>query len=80
MNALRAADGAPLRDERGRVNARLAGGQGSHVLSALASADGLAVVSEDAALTNARLGLTLAVRTVLANALRLLGVGAPEQM
>jgi len=38
------------------------------------------VVSEDAALTNARLGLTLAVRTVLANALRLLGVGAPEQM
>jgi arginyl-tRNA synthetase len=38
------------------------------------------VVSEDAALTNARLGLTLAVRTVLANALGLLGVGAPEQM
>jgi arginyl-tRNA synthetase len=38
------------------------------------------VVSEDAALTNARLGLTLAVRTVLANALALLGVSAPEQM
>jgi arginyl-tRNA synthetase len=38
------------------------------------------VVSDDGALTNARLGLTLAVRTVLANALRLLGVGAPEQM
>jgi arginyl-tRNA synthetase len=38
------------------------------------------VVSDDAALTNARLGLTLAVRTVLANALALLGVGAPEQM
>jgi arginyl-tRNA synthetase len=38
------------------------------------------VVSDDAALTNARLGLTLAVRTVLRNALDLLGVGAPEQM
>ncbi len=38
------------------------------------------VVSDDAALTNARLGLTLAVRTVLANALGLLGVGAPDQM
>ena len=38
------------------------------------------VVSGDAALTNARLGLTLAVRTVLANALGLLGVAAPEQM
>jgi arginyl-tRNA synthetase len=38
------------------------------------------VLSDDAALTNARLGLTLAVRTVLANALALLGVAAPEQM
>jgi len=38
------------------------------------------VLSDDAALTNARLGLTLAVRTVLANALALLGVDAPEQM
>jgi len=38
------------------------------------------VVSEDAGLTNARLGLTLAVRTVLSNALRLLGVRAQEQM
>jgi arginyl-tRNA synthetase len=38
------------------------------------------VVSDDPGLTNARLGLTLAVRTVLANALRLLGVSAPEQM
>ena len=38
------------------------------------------VVSEDAGLTNARLGLTLAVRAVLANALALLGVAAPEQM
>ena len=38
------------------------------------------VLSDDAALTNARLGLALAVRTVLANALDLLGVVAPEQM
>jgi len=35
------------RDERGRVRVRLAGGQGSHVLSALAAADALAVVPED---------------------------------
>ena len=34
------------RDERGRVRARLAGGQGSHVLSALAAADALAVIPE----------------------------------
>ena len=38
------------------------------------------VLSDDASLTNARLGLALAVRTVLANALDLLGVSAPEQM
>ncbi len=38
------------------------------------------ILSEDAALTSARLGLTLAVRTVVANALALLGVSAPEQM
>jgi arginyl-tRNA synthetase len=38
------------------------------------------VVSEDAALTNGRLGLAVAVRTVLRNALGLLGVGAPERM
>ncbi len=38
------------------------------------------VLSDDASLTNARLGLALAVRTVLANALGLLGVSAPEQM
>jgi molybdopterin molybdotransferase len=36
----------PRRDERGRVHVRLAGGQGSHVLSALAAADALAVVPE----------------------------------
>ena len=41
--------GAAVRDERGRVQVRLAGGgrgQGSHVLSALALADALAIVPE----------------------------------
>jgi arginyl-tRNA synthetase len=38
------------------------------------------VLSEDAALTGARLGLTLAVRTVLAKGLDLLGMSAPERM
>jgi molybdopterin molybdotransferase len=38
--------GVPVRDERGRIRARLAGGQGSHVISALAAADALAVVPE----------------------------------
>jgi len=41
--------GTPRRDDRGRVTAHLAGGaggQGSHVLSALAIADALAVVAE----------------------------------
>ena len=41
--------GTPRRDDRGRVRASLAGGQGgqgSHVLSALATADALAVVPE----------------------------------
>jgi molybdopterin molybdotransferase len=43
-------DGAPLRDEQGRVLLHLSkgpAGQGSHVLSALASSDALAVVAED---------------------------------
>ena len=47
--AERDAGGAPIRDERGRVHVRLAGGtagQGSHVISALAVADGLAVIPE----------------------------------
>ena len=47
--AEREADGSPSRDDAGRVRVRLAGGgagQGSHVLSALAIADGLAVVPE----------------------------------
>jgi arginyl-tRNA synthetase len=38
------------------------------------------VLSDDATLTSARLGLALALRTVLANGLALLGVAAPEQM
>ena len=38
--------GAPVRDERGRVRVHLAGGQGSHVISALAAADALAIVPE----------------------------------
>jgi arginyl-tRNA synthetase len=38
------------------------------------------VVSDDAALTQARLALVLAVRTALANGLALLGVRAPERM
>jgi arginyl-tRNA synthetase len=38
------------------------------------------ILSEDAVLTNARLGLALAVRIVLSSALGLLGIGAPERM
>jgi molybdopterin molybdotransferase len=38
--------GAPSRDGAGRVRVRLAGGQGSHVLSAIAAADALAIVPE----------------------------------
>jgi len=42
--------GTPHRDDRGRVTAHLAGGaggQGSHVMSALATADALAVIPEE---------------------------------
>ena len=46
VTADRENDGGPLRDERGRVRIHLAGGQGSHVLSALASADALAIIPE----------------------------------
>ncbi len=41
--------GTPIRDEHGRVPISLSGGadgQGSHVLSALATADALAVIPE----------------------------------
>jgi molybdopterin molybdotransferase len=46
VTALRMPDGSPERDAAGRVRVRLAGGQGSHVISALAAADALAVVPE----------------------------------
>ncbi len=46
VTALRRADGSPNRDGKGRVRVRLAGSQGSHVMSALAAADALAVVPE----------------------------------
>jgi molybdopterin molybdotransferase len=46
VEAERDADGGPVRDAAGRVRIRLAGGQGSHVISALARADALAVISE----------------------------------
>jgi len=42
----RDADGAPARDSVGRVRVHLAGGQGSHVISALAAADAIAVIPE----------------------------------
>jgi arginyl-tRNA synthetase len=38
------------------------------------------VLSDDEALTGARLALTRAVRTVLRNGLGLLGMSAPERM
>lgn len=38
--------GPPLRDAEGRARVALAGGQGSHVISALAAADALAIVPE----------------------------------
>jgi molybdopterin molybdotransferase len=45
--AERDARGAAVRDAAGRVAVRLAGGQGSHVLSALGAADALAIVPEE---------------------------------
>jgi molybdopterin molybdotransferase len=38
--------GTPLRDAESRVKVKLAGGQGSHVISALAKADALAIIPE----------------------------------
>ena len=46
VEAERDAAGAPVRDGQGRVMVHLAGGQDSHVISALAAADALAVVPE----------------------------------
>ena len=45
----RAPDGRVVRDRQGRVRVSLAGGQGSHVLSALVAADALAVIPESVA-------------------------------
>ena len=50
VTAERDADGSPRRDPAGRVQLRLSrgpAGQGSHVLSALATADALAIVPEE---------------------------------
>jgi molybdopterin molybdotransferase len=46
VRAERDGRGTTVRDERGRVRVRLAGSQGSHVLSAIAGADALAVIPE----------------------------------
>jgi molybdopterin molybdotransferase len=46
VRADRTGGGAPVRDDRGRVHVRLAGTQGSHVLSGLAAADALAIIPE----------------------------------
>ena len=46
VQAERDETGAPRRDGNGRVRVHLAGGQGSHVISALAAADALAVIPE----------------------------------
>jgi molybdopterin molybdotransferase len=46
VEAERDETGAPARDGRGRAIVHLAGGQGSHVISALAAADALAVIPE----------------------------------
>ncbi len=45
--AERDVEGGVLRDDQGRVSVRLAGAQGSHVISGLAAADALAIVPED---------------------------------
>jgi molybdopterin molybdotransferase len=60
VTAVRDHDGAPVRDEMGRVRVRLAGGQGSHVLSALAAADALAVIPES--LERAEAGTSVELR------------------
>ncbi len=59
VTAVRDEAGTPVRDEAGRVRVRLAGGQGSHVLSALAAADALAVIPEPLAGADAGAGVEL---------------------
>jgi molybdopterin biosynthesis enzyme len=54
VTADRDSEGAPMRDAQGRVQVHLSrgpAGQGSHVLSALATSDALAVVPEEVALS-----------------------------
>jgi molybdopterin molybdotransferase len=46
VEVVRDGTGAPIRDAAGKLRVRLSGGQGSHVLSAMASADALAIVPE----------------------------------
>ncbi len=46
VTAARDPGGAPRRDRHGRVEVRLAGAQGSHILSSLAAADALVVIPE----------------------------------
>jgi molybdopterin molybdotransferase len=46
VTVLRDEHGAPVRDAAGRLRVRQSGDQGSHVLSAMAAADALAVVPE----------------------------------
>ncbi|HYM84229.1 MAG TPA: gephyrin-like molybdotransferase Glp [Candidatus Dormibacteraeota bacterium] len=58
--AERDTEGRPVRDADDRVRVRLAGGQGSHVLSSLAAADALAVVPE--ALAEVEAGSTVGLR------------------
>jgi molybdopterin molybdotransferase len=60
VTALRGPDGSPARDGAGRVRVRLAGGQGSHIISALAAADALAVVPES--LDHAEAGTEVEIR------------------
>jgi molybdopterin molybdotransferase len=62
VTADRDQDGAPARDDHGRVRVRLShgpAGQGSHVLSALASADALAVIPESVELSPAGAAVNL---------------------
>ena len=60
MIALRGAGRVAGAGQQGRVRVRLAGGQGSHVISALAAADALAVVPE--ALERAEAGTEVELR------------------
>jgi molybdopterin molybdotransferase len=62
VSAERDSDGAPVRDAEGRVQVHLSrgpAGQGSHVLSALATSDALAVVPEEVELSPAGAAVAL---------------------